>query len=95
MKTPQPITVRVRSARSGSKFPANQEVTLKADGTGGPIISASGHIASQPKKDCPTCGKKKNSCPECKKSMAKAGHKSMAKAYHKKPTPAKKHCMKK
>lgn len=87
MNTPQPITVRVRSARGGVKFPANQEVTLKADGTGGAIISPSGHIAAQPKKDCPTCGKKKSSCPECKKSMAKA--------YHKKPAPTKKHCMKK
>tara|TARA_B100001093_G_scaffold496249_2_gene541651 strand:+ start:1084 stop:1353 length:270 start_codon:yes stop_codon:yes gene_type:complete len=87
MKTPQPITVRVQSARGGVKFPPNQEVTLKADGTGGPIISASGHIAMQPKKDCPTCGKKKSSCPDCKKSMAKA--------YYKKPAPAKKHCMKK
>jgi hypothetical protein len=51
-----PITQRVKAAFSKLTLPVNQEVTLNADGTGGPIISPSGHVGKAP--SC-GCGKKK------------------------------------
>ena len=48
----KPITQRVKAAFSNLTAPVNQEVTLKADGTGGPIISPSGHIVNNSTKDC-------------------------------------------
>jgi hypothetical protein len=52
MKSNNPITSRVQSKFKKLTTPTNQEVTLNADGTGGPIISPSGHIANAPKKCC-------------------------------------------
>ena len=34
-----PITAKIKAARKKTLFPQNEEVTLKADGTGGPILS--------------------------------------------------------
>ncbi len=51
----KPITQRVKAAFSKLTFPVNQEVTLNADGSGGPIVSPSGHIVNKDKKDC-GCG---------------------------------------
>ena len=42
-----PITKRVSVARSGITYPANQEVTKNADGTGGPVDN----VAKQTTKD--------------------------------------------
>ena len=36
-KTMKPITTRVKESRSRTLYPANQEVTMNADGSGGPI----------------------------------------------------------
>lgn len=56
----KPITQRVKAAFSKLTIPVNQEVTLNADGSGGPIISPSGHIGKAPscecgKKECCSC----------------------------------------
>lgn len=69
-----PITQRVKAAFSKLTFPVNQEVTLNADGTGGPIISPSGHVGKAP--SC-ACGKKK-AC-DCGGSPNKMGCGSPAK----------------
>lgn len=68
-----PITQRVKAAFSKLTFPANQEVTLNADGTGGPIISPSGHVG-----EAPSCGCGKKTC-NCGKSPNKMGCGSPAK----------------
>ena len=34
-----PITAKVKAARKKILFPQNEEVTLKSDGSGGPILS--------------------------------------------------------
>ena len=39
MKANNPITARVKAKFKNVTFPINQEVTLKADGTGGQILS--------------------------------------------------------
>ena len=33
----KPITTRIKESRSGTSYPMNQEVTMNADGSGGPI----------------------------------------------------------
>jgi hypothetical protein len=33
----KPITTRIKESRSGTSYPMNQEVTMNADGGGGPI----------------------------------------------------------
>lgn len=33
----KPITTRIKESRSGASYPMNQEVTMNADGSGGPI----------------------------------------------------------
>lgn len=68
-----PITQRVKAAFSKLTFPANQEVTLNADGTGGPIISPSGHVGK-----APSCGCGSKTC-KCGKSPNKMGCGSPAK----------------
>lgn len=57
MKSNTPITARVQAKFKNLTMPANQEVTLKADGTGGPIIAPSGHVANAPEKSCGCSGK--------------------------------------
>lgn len=57
MKSNTPITARVQAKFKNLTMPVNQEVTLKADGTGGPIIAPSGHVANAPKKSCGCSGK--------------------------------------
>tara|TARA_R110002072_G_scaffold224385_1_gene381440 strand:+ start:274 stop:441 length:168 start_codon:yes stop_codon:yes gene_type:complete len=37
--TELPITAKIKAARKKILFPRNEEVTLKSDGTGGPILS--------------------------------------------------------
>ena len=61
----KPITQRVKAAFSKLTLPVNQEVTLNADGSGGPIISPSGHIGK-----APSCGCGQKTC-NCGKSPAK------------------------
>lgn len=68
-----PITQRVKAAFGKLTFPVNQEVTLNADGTGGPIISPSGHVGK-----APSCGCGNKTC-KCGKSPNKMGCGSPAK----------------
>jgi hypothetical protein len=63
--TNNPITQRVKAAFSKLTLPVNQEVTLNADGSGGPIISPSGHVGK-----APSCGCSNKTC-NCGKSPAK------------------------
>lgn len=55
MKSNNPITARVQAKFKNLTVPVNQEVTLNADGTGGPIIAPSGHVINTPEKGC-GCG---------------------------------------
>lgn len=52
MKSNTRITARVQAKFKNLTMPVSQEVTLKADSTGGPIIAPSGHVATAPKKSC-------------------------------------------
>lgn len=65
MKSNNPITARVQAKFKNLTVPVNQEVTLNADGTGGPIIAPGGHVINTPEKDC-GCG-----CGGEPKSLAK------------------------
>lgn len=75
----KPITERVKAAFGKLTFPANQEVTLKADGSGGPIIAPSGHIVNNDKKDC-GCGSPAKQTDKKVLKAAKRGAKARAKA---------------
>jgi hypothetical protein len=56
MKSTHPITKRVQEKFSNLTTPTNQEVTLNADGTGGPIVSPSGHVGKKAKDGDCGCG---------------------------------------
>lgn len=52
MKAQNPITSRVQAKFESLTGNTNQEVTLNADGSGGPIISPSGRIINGADKEC-------------------------------------------
>ena len=53
MKANNPITARVQAAFKNLTTPTNQEVTLNADGSGGPIVAPDGRVVNEPKKKNP------------------------------------------
>jgi len=59
MKANNPITARVQAAFKNLTTPTNQEVTLNADGSGGPIVAPDGRVVNEPKK------KQKSSTEDC------------------------------
>jgi hypothetical protein len=59
MKANNPITARVQAAFKNLTTPTNQEVTLNADGSGGPIVAPDGRVVNKPKK------KQKSSTEDC------------------------------
>ncbi len=79
----KPITQRVKAAFSKLTFPVNQEVTLNADGSGGPIISPSGHVGKAPSCGCTSscgCGSPAKQTDKKVLKTAKKGAKARAKS---------------
>lgn len=79
----KPITQRVKAAFSKLTFPVNQEVTLNADGSGGPIVSPSGHIGKAPSCGCTSsceCGSPAKQTDKKVLKTAKKGAKARAKS---------------
>lgn len=87
MKSNTPITSRVQAKFKSLTMPVNQEVTLNANGTGGPIIAPSGHIVNAPKKSCgcespakkALVGNQKNLPPQIKEKILAAPDKMKSK----------------
>jgi len=59
MKANNPITARVQAAFKNLTSPTNQEATLNADGSEGPIVAPDGRVVNEPKK------KQKSSTEDC------------------------------
>ena len=75
MKANNPITARVQAAFKNLTTPTNQEVTLNADGSGGPIIAPDGRLVNEPKKkqkasteDCGCAGSAKRAAAPAKQT---------------------------
>jgi hypothetical protein len=77
MKANNPITARVQAAFKNLTTPTNQEVTLNADGSGGPIVAPDGRVVNEPKK------KQKSSTEDCGCAGSAEGAAAPAKNYKK------------
>ncbi len=80
MKANNPITARVQAAFKNLTTPTNQEVTLNADGSGGPIVAPDGRVVNEPKKkqkssteDCGCAGSAKGAAAPAKQTAESKG----------------------